>query len=283
MNGNDTWTIPGAGGEAILGNTHTPERDPAGVVIIVHGLLGYKDYGMFPALGGAFARAGWTCHRINLSHSGMTDAIEMFARPDLFERDTWNRQRTDVQAVIEAIGAGRIAGAGLPLVLVGHSRGGVTAIRAAAERFEHGLAPAPAGVITVAAPDTCCSLGEADRAKMLEQGYLEVKSSRTGQTLRLGRGWLQEQLDDPAGHDVPRAARQVACPMLIAHGADDPTVDPAAARRLAAAGPRARLLMIEGGDHVMNTPNPFDPEAPMSRQLGALVEGCAGFLRDIVA
>jgi len=279
----DTWTIPGAAGEAIFGNTHAPAKQPDGAIIIVHGFLGYKDYGLFPALAAAFARAGWLAHRINLSCSGMTGQSETFARPDLFRRDTWNRQRIDVQALIDAIGARRLPGAGLPLALFGHSRGGVTAIRAAAERFERGLAPAPAGVITVAAPDTCCSLSEADRATMLEQGHLEVKSSRTGQTLRLGRAWLQEQLDDPEKHDVLRAVGEIGCPMLIAHGAADPTVDPAAAHRLAAAAARARLLLIEGADHVMNTPNPSDAEAPMSRQLSKLVAGCVGFLRSIAS
>lgn len=281
MNSGNTWSIPGAGGEAILGNTHAPEGPPAGAIVILHGLLGYKDYGMLPALGAAFARAGWIAHRINLSHSGMTDAIETFARPDLFERDTWNRQRADVQAVADAIAAGRLAGRGLPLVLLGHSRGGVTVIRAAAERFARALATAPAGIITVAAPDTCCSLSESDQQKMLEQGYLEVKSGRTGQTLRLGARWLQEQRDDPADHDVLRAAGQIACPMLVAHGTDDPTVDPAAAQRLAQVAPSARLLLIEGGDHVMNTPNPFPLDGEMSEQLRTLVDESLNFLRAI--
>jgi uncharacterized protein len=288
----DTWTIPGADGEAILGATHTPapHEEAAGIIIIVHGFLGYKDYGMFPALAGAFAGAGWVAHRINLSHSGMTDAVETFARPDRFERDTWNRQRADVQAVIEAVARGRLeggragpAGAGLPIVLFGHSRGGVTVIRAAAERLARGLAPPVAGVITVAAPDTCCSLSEADRETMLRQGYLEVKSNRTGQMLRLGRAWLQEQIDDPEGHDVLRAAGSIECPMLIAHGTADPTVDPGAARRLVGAAKRGRLLLIEGGDHVMNTPNPFEAGAPMSGQLGELTRGCVAFLRGIAS
>lgn len=289
MNKQDTWTIPGAESEPILGATHLPDpapgATPAGAIIIVHGFLGYKDYGMFPALAAAFARAGWICHRINLSHSGMTDDIETFARPDLFERDTWNHQRTDVQAVIEAISAGRLPGHGLPLVLFGHSRGGVTAIRAAAERFARAQAPTPAplpaGIITLAAPDTCCSLSEADQQTMLDQGYLEVKSGRTGQTLRLGAQWLQDQRDDPADHDVLRAISHITCPMLIAHGTADPTVDPAAAQRLTQVAPDARLLMIEGGDHVMNTPNPFPADGEMSEQLRTLVGECRRFLIEV--
>lgn len=281
-----TWSIAGSGGEAILGNTHLPAGGGGagavvGVVVIVHGLLGYKDYGMFPAIATAFARAGWIAHRINLSHSGMTDEMETFARPDLFARDTWNRQREDVQAVIAAIASDRLAGAGRPLVLFGHSRGGVTVIRGAAERFERRLEPAPAGVITVAAPDRCCSLSAQDRERMLQRGFLEIRSNRTGQTLRVDRAWLDEQLADPAGHDVLAAAGQVACPMLVAHGAEDPTVPPAAARAIASAAQQGGLLMIEGGDHVLNTPNPFAAEGAMSPQLESLVTNSIRFLEGL--
>ncbi|MFG0284628.1 MAG: alpha/beta hydrolase [Phycisphaerales bacterium JB039] len=273
-----TWSIAGSGGEAILGNTHAPGSSARGVAIIVHGFLGYKDYGMFPAIATAFAEAGWIAHRINLSHSGMTDDIQTFGRPDLFERDTWNRQRADVQAVIAAIEAGRIPGAGLPLALFGHSRGGVTVLRAAAQRFDEGLSPLPAGVITVAAPDTCCSLDGAAKEAMRQRGYHEVVSNRTGQTLRLGRDWLAEQEADPEGHDVPGAAAKVVCPLLVAHGAEDPTVPPFAARAIAGAAPDGRLLLIDGGDHVMNTPNPFDPAAEPSPQLRTLLGACREFL-----
>ena len=276
-----TWSIAGSGGESILGNTHAPGAGARGVAIIVHGFLGYKDYGMVPAIATAFADAGWIAHRINLSHSGMTDDIQTFARPDLFERDTWNRQRADVQAVIAAIGAAQIAGAGLPLVLFGHSRGGVTVLRAAAQRFEEGLSPLPAGVITVAAPDTCCSLDGEARAAMLERGYHEVVSNRTGQTLRIGGAWLEEQQADPEAHDVLRAAAKIACPLLVAHGAEDPTVPPEAARAIADAAPDGRLLLIDGGDHVMNTPNPFDPAAEPGPQLRALLDHCRAFLAAV--
>jgi len=92
--------------------------------------------------------------------------------------------------------------------------------------FERGLAPAPAGVITVAAPDTCCALSEADRERRVRRGVVEVKSSRTGQTRRWGRAWLAEQREDPEGQDVRGAVGRIECPMLIAHGTADPTVDP---------------------------------------------------------
>ena len=46
----NAWSIPGSDGEPIIGNTHLPSEDPAGVVHIAHGFKGYKDYGMFPRI-----------------------------------------------------------------------------------------------------------------------------------------------------------------------------------------------------------------------------------------
>ena len=98
------WSIPGAEGEVILGDCHLPAGEARGVIIIAHGLKGYKDYGMFPVIARACAAGGLIAHRFNFSHSGMTNALETFARPDLFERDTWNRQVHDCRAVVEAAG-----------------------------------------------------------------------------------------------------------------------------------------------------------------------------------
>ena len=108
MNASNEWTLPGADGEAILGNAHRPDGEPVGVVIIAHGFKGYKDYGMFPRIAETMCDAGFIAHRFNFSHSGMTNTIETFERPDLFERDTWNKQVFDCRAVVAAINDGKL-------------------------------------------------------------------------------------------------------------------------------------------------------------------------------
>lgn len=269
------WSIEGASGEPILGNSERPARDPIGVVLLVHGFMGYKDYGMFPYLARAFARAGFVAHRFNLSRSGMTDEIDTFARPDLFERNTWNSQVEDVERVIGAIGRSEIGGAGLPVVLFGHSRGGVTSILAAGRRARRG--EPVACVITASSPSKACSMSEADQRAMLKRGFTTVRSNRTGQDLRIDARWLREQLDDPDGHDVLAHARDMACPMLIVHGAEDPTVPPASAAKLEDAARDASLELIEHADHVYRTPNPFDPSGTTSPELTRLAQVSTNF------
>lgn len=278
-----SWTIEGFEHAPILGSVHTPQTEPIGVVVIVHGFLGYKDYGMFPRLARAMADAGFIAHRINLSHSGMTERTETFEKPELFERDTWAGQVHDINAVVEAIGAGELAGAGLPLVLLGHSRGGVSVILAAGQRCRAGEQPLPAGVITLSAPDSTCNWDADLREEVLEQGFTVVKSNRTGQVLRIDARWLREQIDDPDGHDVLAHIGDISCPVLIVHGEADPTVSAGAAHHLvAASGGNARLVLVEGGDHVYQTPNPDPPDAEPSAQLGAVIEATTAFARSCV-
>ena len=78
--------MEGYDGGSIIGSAHLPEGRPRGVAVVAHGFKGYKDYGMFPRIAAALADRGLIAHRFNFSHSGMTNAIATFERPDLFEQ-----------------------------------------------------------------------------------------------------------------------------------------------------------------------------------------------------
>ncbi len=274
------WTIDGSEGLAILGDTDTPAREPGGVALLVHGFKGYKDYGMFPVLGRALAEMGLVCHRFNLAHSGMTDDIATFERPELFERDTWAFQAQDVVCVARAVREGKLRGRGLPMMLVGHSRGGVAALLAAGRQGDE-IGPL-AGLVTINAPAACCSMGEGDRRSLLEHGIFESPSARTGQVLRVGRAWLQTQLDDPAWHNVADAASSVNAPVLVIHGDADTTVDPGSAGVIAGAAREARRVMIAGANHVLNTPNPAPPGVVSSPQLREMIDVIGAFVQEIM-
>jgi alpha-beta hydrolase superfamily lysophospholipase len=274
------WTLPGAAGETILGTTHWPSGAARGVLIVCHGFKGYKDYGFLPHVADAAARHGLIAHRFNFSHSGMTEQIDTFERPDLFEADTWSKQVTDLHTVAQAIERNAIAGSGLPCVWFGHSRGGVTVLLTAGEVFE-GTAPdtpAPAAIVGAATPDYCVNLDEQQKAQLRAEGRVEIYSSRTGQTLAIGKPWLDEIEADPERFDPVRAAEAVKCPMLFIHGDQDPTVPVEAADRLARAGAsHARRLIIEGAQHTFNAANPLPLEQTPPTETGQMIEATCRF------
>ena len=272
-----SWTIPGAAGEPIIGNCHLPTGQPGGVVLIAHGFKGYKDYGMFPRLARHCAESGLIAHRFNFSHSGMTNNLETFERPDLFECDTWNTQAHDYQTVIRAVAAGKLDGADLPYVMFGHSKGGVTVLLTAGRMAGDETIPQPAGVITAASPSRCSSFSEPESRQLLSGGFLVSPSSGTGQELRIGKAFLQEQLDDPERHDLLALVGKITCPLLIVHGESDPTVPASCAGEIAAGAQSAETLLIPGADHVYNTPNPMPEDAPASEQLQQLLDAMTAF------
>ncbi len=246
-------------GELVHGTTHEPPGDPRCSVVLLHGFKGYKDYGCFPWLATRLAEAGCIAHRCNFSHSGMAGDDGPFTRLDLFEADTWNRQVEDIQVLADAhFGS-------LPGVLVGHSRGGVACLLAAGRRVV-----TPAAVVSMSAPATCNPLDEQTRQTLLEQGSVTSSSSRTGQDLKVGADFLQEQLDDPAAHDLLALGGAIDCPLTLIHGDADLTVSIKSAAAIAAASTRATVHAIGGGDHVFNTPNPFPVDADPSPQLADL-------------
>ncbi len=282
-----TWTIPGWRDLPIYGNTHIPDVDHArGVILLVHGFMGYKDYGLFPFVAEQFANAGIIAHRFNLTTSGITNNFQTFERPDLFELGTWNNNVTDIDAVIDAVQSGAIEGGGRPMLLMGHSRGGVGVLLTAGRRFMQQRQPRPVGVISASAPSRPWRFAESQKKEILERGYLAVKSGRTGQDLRISRAFLDEQEADPPGHDLARHVAALNCPLLIVHGTTDPTVPPRDAREIAdmaGEGVKHTLKLVEGGDHVFNTPNPFPMNGEPSPQLQAYNEAMQQFCDEVLA
>lgn len=251
----ETWSIPGSDGQPILGITDTPAGHPARDVVLVHGFKGYCDYGLFPVLARSLVAAGLTCHRFNFSHSGMTRQTETFARPELFERDTWGRQQHDLGAVLDRVQAGE-----RPTVLFGHSRGGLTSLVGAARHADR-----LAGVVSAAAPADACTLDDTSRRLLKTHGRLPSPSGRTGQELFVGRAWLDEIEVDPAASDPVAALARVPdrLPVLLLHGDADTTVDVEALGRLHAARPAADAAVLASANHVFNVVNPHPADAPL--------------------
>lgn len=279
----ESWSIPGSDGYPILGDTHHPAGDSPGSVIIAHGFKGYKDYGFIPVLARGLCDAGFTVHRFNFSHSGMTNRVDTFERPDLFERDTWNRQVFDLRTVIEAVRDGRLERSTRPCVLFGHSRGGVTCLLTAGRFADDSSFPRIAGIVTAAAPSETCNLSESERTALRSTGFIESPSARTGQRLRIGRAWLDEQEQDSPSHDLRQQIARIGCPILVLHGEDDPTVGVAHADAIARAARNARLIRIAGADHVFNTPNPAPMNGPMSTALKRVIEETIAFARQVAS
>lgn len=276
----DDWSVPSGSGEPLRVSSHVP-ASPRANLVFAHGLKGFKDYGFIPVLCERLAReSDVAAHRFNFSHSGIGDDASTFQRADLFERDTWRTQSRDILTMMRAV---RDRAPSLPVILAGHSRGGAASLLAAAECFDRSLEP-PAAIISISAPASLNRLSVKDRDALLARGSLDMPSARTGQMLRVGRAWLQDQLSDPDWHDLPLRCASIRCPTLITHGGADVTVLPDDARTLAGAIRDASHAIIDSADHVWNVTHPAQDaefESPNPR-LRELIDAIDRFLSDTI-
>ncbi|MEM1423330.1 MAG: alpha/beta fold hydrolase [Planctomycetota bacterium] len=248
------WTIEGSGGLPIHGNTHTPDGGACAHVVLVHGFAGCKDRNIVPALTRSLGSA-CVVHRCTLSHAGVAKDADRITDHDAFSGDSLAHCVEDVRRVVAHLGMP----AGLPFVLIGHSRGGATVLRCASESSGAGWARTPDGVVSVAGTATYTRFSEAMATELAERGFVERACARAdGGAVRLGRSWYEHHLDEP-GRDLFREdCARVACPVLIVHGDADATVpieDAERTRGLLASGvcPSVRVVRVEGGDHNLNS------------------------------
>ncbi len=273
-----SWVIPGAASLPLYGDTHVPHTSPRAVAIILHGFLGYKDYGLIVLIAQLLARCNVIAHRFNFAHSGITPAATVFDRPDLFSEQTWNAQVQDVQHVCSAIKNGQLLGAGLPLFIFGHSRGGVAALLYARRHHDtHSLT----GIVTLAAPSACCTISPHEQHEYIARGFALVRSNRTGQELRINSRWLKEQIADPGAYDLRKAVARIPCPILVIHGLADQTVAPCAAYELASWALRPQLALVPHASHVFNVPNPPNSAASESEEFHILASAIERFIGEM--
>jgi alpha-beta hydrolase superfamily lysophospholipase len=206
----------------------------------------------------------------------MTNDIDTFARPDLFELDTWTRQVDDVRRMARAVSKGEIPGAGLPLFLIGHSRGGATTLLSAGRHRDE---LALSGIATINAVDRCCRMSEEEQRAMLERGYTMTQSARTKQDLRIDAAWLREQLDAPEDHDVLLQASRCGLPACVLHGSADDAVDFSAGEAIAHKL-NVPLILLEKANHVLNMSNPSAMNAPRSESLLKTGDAIARFIHQ---
>lgn len=244
----ERFALAGAAEQTIRGYVHLPAGTaPGPVVLLAHGFKGFADYGFLPLLAGRLTETGTAVVRFSFSHCGITGDGETFDRPDLFEHDTFGRQVNDTLALIAAIRDGALPGGDRldpeRIGMIGHSRGGVTAILAT------GATDALMILVTLAAPAECLH-DQALRAKILAEGRAPSPSGRTGEMLYVGRDFIDDL--DCAGERYCLLKRLAGYgrPYMAVHGRADETVDYRAAERLAAAhaaGPTELLIVPDAG------------------------------------
>lgn len=258
-----SFTVSNAYGDVVHGDVrYLDEGRDKPVIVFCHGFKGFKDWGPFPAWGRRLAASGFVSVLFNFSHNGVApEQPTQFTELDKFADNTFTRELDDLRAVLDAVTGNQLVDVPIDadrVGLMGHSRGGGTAIlQAARDRRIRALATwsAVAGFI------------ERFSTEQIEdwttQGYTEVVNSRTGQRMRLNRVLYDNARAHRDELDITAAAATIDIPWLIVHARDDQAVPFAEAKQLLAASEDAELVEADGG-HTFGGAHPFADEVPAS-------------------
>lgn len=257
-----TFELTGPDDQLLRGDVRAPDESvTGGVVVVVHGFKGFKDWGFFPHACEVLAQSGHTAVSFNFSHNGIGDDPMEFTELERFARNTLSRELDELGWIIETVLGGELPGVGRPerLGLLGHSRGGGQAILAAAEH------EAVDALVTWAAVADFDRWSDEVKEEWRAEGRTTVMNARTGQEMPLDVELLEDFEANRERLDIGAAGRRIGRPWLIVHGKADETVSPSDGRRLAEAARDGRLILIEGAGHTFEARHPFVGSTP---QLG---------------
>ncbi|MBB6110974.1 Alpha/beta hydrolase family protein [Mucilaginibacter lappiensis] len=250
----DNYTLPGAKGRPMLIDvTYEDALKNAPVVIFAHGFKGFKDWGTHNLVADYFARNGFRYLKFNFSHNGTTpDHPTDFADLIAFSDNTFSIELEDLDTIIDFACSGSGMAAANGVFLIGHSMGGgISIIKSAEDRRIKKL-------VTMASISGFRNLWpQQSEAQWYLQGVIYMHNSRTGQQMPLKSTLLDDLDKHPLRLNIQAKAAEVQQPWLLVHGDIDPTVPLDHAKELHTAQPKAELVIIKGGDHVLGASHPY--------------------------
>ena len=261
-----TDSIPSEEGMPIHYDFYEPavnDRNVLPVILFLPGFKGFKDWGPFPDACEELCRSGFIVIAINFSHNGVSNSEGDFDRLDLFEKETLSRDLADVGRIIEAIKNKEIISDKViadtdRMGILGHSRGGHTAIAATAEYSEIQCLVTWSAVADYNARWTKQMIDDWNK-----KGYTEITNNRTGQQMKIGKVVYDDTIENEERLIAIKRVKEIYLPSLFIAGKGDEAVPFKDTELLyrSCASQDKEIRLIENAGHTFNTAHPFEEEA----------------------
>ncbi len=232
------------------------------VIVFLHGFKGFKDWGTFPAVCSYLAKSGFAVVAINFSLNGIGENPLEFDRLDLFARGTLSQDLDDVGSVLRGIHREEVTLNGQPLNanavgVLGHSRGGQTAVTAAAEYSEIKCL-----VTWSAVADYNARWSEEMIQDWETEGVTEIKNGRTGQMMPMKKAVYDDTRENADRVIALKRVGELHLPALFIHSKDDEAVSYKNAEQLYEACPAGKkeLMLLDNTGHTFGGTHPFEAD-----------------------
>ncbi|MFV1883114.1 MAG: alpha/beta hydrolase family protein [Balneola sp.] len=251
------------------------------VIIFLHGFKGFKDWGPFPDACEDLARSGFGVLAMNFSLNGVGERRTELDRLDLFERETLSQDLEDIGTIIHALQSGKIQDSHAHLNtdmigIVGYSRGGHTAIVAAAE-YESVQC-----LVTWSAVGNYISRWAEDKIEDWKaNGFIEVENTRTGQIMKVGKVVLEDAMANADRLMAMNRVSEVRIPSLFIHAREDETVPYTDSEELhiECSAKDKELRLISNAGHTFGAAHPFE-EDEFPKPFSELLNWTIGWFRE---
>lgn len=254
------------------------------IVLFIHGFKGFKDWGVFPDACEEIARAGFAVVAFNLSLNGVGNSMTEFERLDLFERETLSQDLSDVGTVIEALKNKEITSEKVTLDtdrigIIGHSRGGHTAVAAAAEYTD---------IHCLVTWSAVANYNERWTKEMQSdwnvKGFTEIPNTRTGQMMRVGKIVYEDAIQNSDTLMADKRVQELYIPCLFIAGKEDESVNFTDTERLYKLCPShdKELRLLQGTGHTFDATHPFEGE-DFPRKFNEVLEFTEGWLIEYLS
>jgi len=237
---------------------HREDAHEAPTVILVHGFKGFKNWGFFPDLADRLAMAGYVTVALNFSRNGIGYDYNTFEQLDKFAENTHSHESEDLQMVLDGIKNEKIGKRVIDinrLALLGHSRGGGTAILKAAE-----IGAEIKCLITWASVATFFRYSDDHIKQWKKEGFIEIENTRTKQMMPMKRSYWDDLNKNKKKFDIIKAVESIEIPTLFIHGTGDETIPHLESETLhdKCGSFVKRIELIEGTGHTFGAKHPFD-------------------------
>lgn len=247
--------IEGAAGKTILLDIYTDgAKDKKTPILFVHGIRGFKDWGIWDLLARGFAQAGYFFVKFNHSFGGVSpENPSDISDFETFGNNNYSKEIEDWKKMIDWLSANYASILAMEkLTAIGHSRGGGTVLVAAHEdkRIKK--------VVTWAAVSGLDFLFYPEiMDEWKEKGVFYTLNTRLKVNMPLYYQIYEDYMEAYPRFDLKTICPDIQQPTLLIHCTDDAPVPLTHPYNLHRWLPNAQLHIIEGGDHVFGGTHPY--------------------------